>query len=320
MHYLEMHRRLLADKGAQSRFRRAIRLAVAPGDVVLDLGTGSGIHAMFACQAGAKKVYAIDLSAVIEIARIVVKENGYSDRIEFIPGRSSEVRLPQKVDLIMTHMGFLGTLNNLIDGRKRFLKNGGKIIPESVSFSFSLVEDPGQYGSELDFWSRRHYGFGFDPFQEVVSNCPREAVFAKNRFLAQAVETRRVEILKLPAPELHWDLDFRIKRSGTLCGIAVWYSYQLFGNITLDAAPSLDLDPSLWSCLFLPIGQGIKVAKGQRVAARIGFFFGPQISGGPIWKWDVEVDGRHFQHSSFKTTPISRESLEKRRGKKAFIS
>ena len=52
--------------------------------VVLDVGCGSGILSLFAAQAGAKKVYAIEASNMAEYAKILVKANGFSSIIEVI--------------------------------------------------------------------------------------------------------------------------------------------------------------------------------------------------------------------------------------------
>ena len=43
--------------------------------VVLDVGAGSGILAIFAAQAGARKVYAVEATAVAQHARKLVQHN-----------------------------------------------------------------------------------------------------------------------------------------------------------------------------------------------------------------------------------------------------
>merc|ERR1711865_866055 len=48
--------------------------------VVLDVGCGTGVLSMFAAQAGAKMVYSVDMSGIIEQAKKIVKANGFSDR------------------------------------------------------------------------------------------------------------------------------------------------------------------------------------------------------------------------------------------------
>ena len=76
--------------------------------VVLDVGTGTGILAIFACQAGARKVYAVEASQSAEIARLLIQANGYSDRIEVIQAKLEDVQLPEKVDIIISEpIGFL---------------------------------------------------------------------------------------------------------------------------------------------------------------------------------------------------------------------
>ena len=65
------------------------------GKVVLDVGTGSGILSLFAAQAGAKKVYAVECSGMVRYARRLVKENGYDEIIKVILGKVEEVELPE---------------------------------------------------------------------------------------------------------------------------------------------------------------------------------------------------------------------------------
>lgn len=45
------------------------------GKVVLDVGTGSGILAIFAAQAGAKKVYAVEATDMAKVAKRLVDSN-----------------------------------------------------------------------------------------------------------------------------------------------------------------------------------------------------------------------------------------------------
>jgi len=46
--------------------------------VVLDVGTGSGMLAIFAAKAGARKVYAVEATSMAKLAKGLVEPNGVS--------------------------------------------------------------------------------------------------------------------------------------------------------------------------------------------------------------------------------------------------
>merc|ERR1711981_796784 len=62
--------------------------------IVLDVGCGTGILSMFAVKAGAKHVYGVDMSNIIDQAKGIVDDNGLSDRITLIKGKIEEIELP----------------------------------------------------------------------------------------------------------------------------------------------------------------------------------------------------------------------------------
>merc|ERR1711883_20564 len=55
--------------------------------IVLDVGCGTGILSMFAAKSGAKHVYGIDCSDIIEQAKEIVATNGFSEQITLIQGK-----------------------------------------------------------------------------------------------------------------------------------------------------------------------------------------------------------------------------------------
>jgi FkbM family methyltransferase len=65
--------------------------ALFKGATVLDIGCGTGILSMFAAQAGAKKVFAVDASKVAFKAMRNVKENGWSEIVEVIHGKIEDL-------------------------------------------------------------------------------------------------------------------------------------------------------------------------------------------------------------------------------------
>lgn len=63
---------------------------------VLDVGTGSGILAIWSAQAGARKVYAVEATKMSDHARTLVKANNLQDVVEVIEGSVEDIVLPEK--------------------------------------------------------------------------------------------------------------------------------------------------------------------------------------------------------------------------------
>jgi release factor glutamine methyltransferase len=60
---------------------------VSEGDVVIDIGTGTGVLAIIAAKLGASRVLAVDNSPEVEeVGRANAEAHGVSDRIEFLQG------------------------------------------------------------------------------------------------------------------------------------------------------------------------------------------------------------------------------------------
>jgi len=105
---------------------------------VIEIGAGSGVLACFAARAGAKRVYAIEETPIIDIAREIVARNGFADRVELIQGNSSLVTLPERADVVYAEIIGSDPLAERIlpstrDAAKRFLARGGTLIPRRLS-------------------------------------------------------------------------------------------------------------------------------------------------------------------------------------------
>ncbi|KAA3481037.1 putative histone-arginine methyltransferase 1.3 [Gossypium australe] len=105
------------------------------GRVVVDVGAGSGILSLFAAQAGAKHVYAVEASEMAEYARKLIAGNpALAQRITVIKGKVEEVELAEKADILISEpMGTLlvneRMLESYIIARDRFLVPNGKMFP-----------------------------------------------------------------------------------------------------------------------------------------------------------------------------------------------
>src|SRR6202008_4288409 len=124
---------MIADRVRTGAYARALRAAVFPGAVVVDIGTGTGIFAMLACRFGARRVYAIEPDDAIQVAREIAAANGYADRIEFIQGISTKTGLPERADVIVYDLygvlpAYQHHVASVADARERMLAQGGKLV------------------------------------------------------------------------------------------------------------------------------------------------------------------------------------------------
>lgn len=142
-----VHFKILGDTKRKGAFVNAVRKVVTSDDVVLDLGTGSGILAIAAAQAGAKKIYAVEPAGMVNVAKQIAFDNGVADRIDFIRGWSTQIELPEKATLLSTDIVGNDPFDMLIwetltDARKRLLTPEAKLIPERVDIIVQPVEIP----------------------------------------------------------------------------------------------------------------------------------------------------------------------------------
>jgi predicted RNA methylase len=181
---VEMHIELLDDRDRTLAFIRAIEEAVRPGDVVVDLGTGTAVLAMAAARAGAKRVYAIEASAFADVAERIIEANGFGDRITVVRGWSYEVHLPERADVLVSEivgndpLGE-GALRYMPDAVERFLKPSARILPAKLRVMAALVDVPAEdWGKQrvtseaLRIW-RDAYGFDFTPFRDATEGIVR---------------------------------------------------------------------------------------------------------------------------------------------------
>merc|ERR1712038_793593 len=115
--------------------------------IVLDVGCGTGILSMFAKKAGAKHVYGIDMSSIIDHAQTIIKQNGFEDSITLIKGKVEEVVLPvEKVDIIISEwMGYCLLYESMLDtvlyARDKWLKPEGHMFPDKAALFMTAIED-----------------------------------------------------------------------------------------------------------------------------------------------------------------------------------
>jgi SAM-dependent methyltransferase len=143
---LMIHQIMLRDYPRVMAYRSAI-FNHARGTTALEIGCGTGVLSVFLAQAGARKVYAIEESPIIETAKRIVQANGYADVVEFYRGSSLDVEIPERVDVIVHELFGVdpfeeALLRSIDDARQRFLEPGGRLIPGRLEVCCFGIESP----------------------------------------------------------------------------------------------------------------------------------------------------------------------------------
>ena len=181
------HARMLHDERRTGDFVAAITAAVRPGDVVLDIGTGSGVLAIAAARAGARRVYAVEASDIAEVAERVFAVNDVQDRVTIVPGWSRQIELPEPADLLVAEV--IGNepleeeiLETTLDARRRLLAPGACLIPHHLTLLARPVLLPEPEVRQRTFgraaverW-RGLYGIDFDPLLDAALPGPTHTI------------------------------------------------------------------------------------------------------------------------------------------------
>jgi len=317
---VDEHRQYLEDRIRIAAFRQAICDTVRPGDIVLDLGCGTGILGLLACEAGARRIYSVDDGGMAQLARDLAQANGYGDRISVIKGLSTRITLPEAADVVVAdqigHFGFeAGVLEYFADAARRLLKPAGRAIPAQVSLWVVPVEHAAQW-KRIDFWGWRPAGFAFEPALEIARNTGYPLNLQARQLLGEPAKGATLDTLSHGARPIVFSAEIRIARAGTLHGIGGWFSAQLSPNVEMSNSP-LAKKRIKRRNVFFPIAQPVPVARGDRV--KVSFSILPQDT---VVTWKVEVhpasaarrkaksDSR-FTHSTLKGMLISKEDLRR---------
>jgi len=274
---LSYHGGLLHDVNRMDAYERAIRARVRPGDVVLDLGCGTGILAMLAARRGAR-VHAVESMAVADLARALVAANGLADRITV--HRADMVTLPpiEPVDLVVSD--FLGAflVDDLmlpaVEAAGRWLKPGGGFLPSAVRLRLA----PAAVGlRELDVWQTPFYGLDLSAaYPRALAQCHR--VDLEPASLMAPAATFHDYTPPAPLGRCGRTLRFSLERDGVMGALIGWFEATMAPGIVLTTAPGVDTH---WGQYVFPIAP-LPVCADDVLEVRLSL---EEPAGDLAWRW-----------------------------------
>ena len=250
------HARMLHDDRRTNDYIAALQRAVQPGDVVLDLGTGSGVLAIAAARAGARHVYAVEASDIADVAERVFAANGVQDRVTLIRGWSRDAELPEPADLLVAEV--IGNepfeeeiLETTLDARRRLLKPDAGLIPHTLELVARPVLLPDAEARQraigrraVERW-RHAYGIEFQPlldaaFPGPVNNPTEAEVLARWPPVGPPVSLATVELGRFERPIVDARADLAVDHGTLVNAVAVTFQAHLYSSLVHV------LDPWRW--------------------------------------------------------------------------
>lgn len=308
---LDEHRQLLADRKRVDALSRAIAQIVAPGQVVLDVASGTGILGLLACLAGASRVYCIEQSGIIEVAREVARANGFAERMHFVKAHSSWAEIPESIDVIVCdqigHFGFeAGIVEMIADVRSRFLRPGGRIVPASVTLHVAPIELP-TLRNELKFWATPLAGLDLSVAGTIALNSGHPLSLSPSALLGPSARACLIDLATIIDAPMTFTTNLIAAREGTLDGIGGWFVAELGAGVTMSNAPG-DPDRIDRRNVVFPIDPPVDVRLGDNITVRMCI-----RPGDLLVHWSVDVRNGEYRsdHSTLMGMLLTREELRR---------
>ena len=288
---------MIADKVRMDPFAYALKAAIGPDSVVLDIGAASGIHALLACKFGARHVYAIESNEAIHLAREVAQENGFADRITFIHDLSTKVTLPERADVIVSDLRgvlplFGAHIPAIVDARQRHLAPGGTLIPKRDTLWVALVGAGRVYREIVKPWDHP-YGLAMEEAKQIVLNSwtadltegfrPGNLLMPPHNWAVLAYESM-VDPDVVSMNSVH-----QASRNGTAHGLLIWFDAELYEGIGFSNGPQAARPAEVYGRGFFPLLAPVPIAEGDIIKLSIQANL---VNGEYDWSWHTHIQAR----------------------------
>jgi len=291
MYSLPAYGRMVADEVRMNAYLEALRRAIKPGDIVVDLGAGPGVLALHACRLGAARVYAIEPDDSIGIAAELAAANGMADRIGLAQQYAERLDLPERADVIVSDLRGAVPLHGahpavILNVRERWLKPGGTLIPMRDTIQAGLVRPGPHYDRVVDPW-RPQAGLDLAPALKWALGIPRKSRLAAEDLATAPRQWAVLDYRALTASdaftgEVAWSVD----EPATACGVALWTDAELLDGVGFSNAPGPRA--AIHGQMLLPWTRPVALAKGEQVKVSLTANATPR---GYLWAWSTQVAG-----------------------------
>lgn len=295
---------IVADPRRMRAYADAIAAVVRPGSVVADVGTGGGVMAVLAAKAGARRVYAIDSMPLGSVVASAAARSGVGDIVTFVEGMSTEVTLPERVDVIVSDIHgvlpfFRQHLPSVADARRRFLRDSGVLIPRRDTLYAALVAAPELYQRHVGVFDGAPYGVDMTALRLMAANRWYRAGKDDVSVASTIARIGALDYMEVDDPNLDTVFELTSTAERGVHALCVWFDSELASGVTLSNSPHEEA--TVYGHAFFPLEQPVVLARGDRLHVRLrASLFGRDYT----WTWETESTNRaepvRFRQSTFK--------------------
>lgn len=279
------HVRLLSDPSRNLALLRLLERR-APGARVLEIGCGTGLLSVAAAKLGAKRVFAVEPTPLVEVARQLVRDNGLQDRVAVLEGRIEDLG-KHKVDLVFSELlnadPFVEGVVEASAAGAEWLAPGGFLAPSRLRVFAALVRESTSAAevrtarAEVQAFAAR-LGLRADALLELLANP------GPYPYVAGAPEP-------ISAPVLVWDVDLRDgdladevelplfpTEAGPVGGVVLWFEADLDEGLLLSNPPGAG---GHWGQLLCAWDHEVGGVPGRPIQVRFLLDENNQVTGEP---------------------------------------
>lgn len=264
---LLFHGTMLSDRARNDALAAGIAAVVRPGDVVVDVGAGSGLMSMLAARAGARRVHALEEGAMAAVAEDLVRRNAWDHVVSVQRVRSHDWEPPERADVVLCEtLGYAvleeGFRRTIADARERMLAPHGRLLPRSVEIlavpisTRGLPIDADYIGTVLDL-DLAPLADGYRGLHQRLAVPLEDEAGPRRRLL-------ELDCASLsPHAALTAQASFPVAPGREVTAFALWFEATLADGVVLSSrAP----DPSNhWAQTVLPLREPLRTARAGEI-------------------------------------------------------
>lgn len=316
MYPLSAYASMFADPVRTNAYADALRRTVKPGDVVLEVGTGPGLFAVYAARLGARKVYAVDPSPTVAIAREVIRSNGVADRVLVVQSLLEDLELPEQVDVVVSDLRGIvpphgNHLRTVMLARDRDLRPGGTLIPGVDRLHVSVVSASQAHQRLVGRWGESYLDIDLSYGQRIAASAFYKLEPSDVHLASDAAAWAVLDYAKTTSTRVAGEATLTVCSDCEGHGLLVWFDTTLVEGVGYSNAP--DQPRQVYGVAFFPWMRPARLTARERVLVRMR---ADLIGGNYVWSWKTQIGVREdgtcrerFDQTTFDGEMITGEQI-----------